>query len=241
LTPRLRYDRVNNPYRPSRGFSFDARAQMAGGFLGGDTFFFRPVVRYSGYQRLIGRSFLGVHSEVGLIRPFQGESTTNTATVYGVPRTQRFWLGGDTIGPRVFEVRSITPRRFVAFDTSGKIFEIIRDPIGREVRPFDHNNDGILNERDMVELGGNRFFLVQTEWVFPLGQTVEAAFFLDTGASLFDDAPWGFTEARAAAGVELRFYLPVLPVPFRLIFGTPVRDFPGDRTSNFTFSIGRSF
>ena len=47
--------------------------------------------------------------------------------------------------------------------------------------------------------------------------------------------------ARAAVGVEIRFYLPVFPVPLRLIFGTPVRDYPGDRYGTFTFSIGKSF
>jgi outer membrane protein assembly factor BamA len=30
-------------------------------------------------------------------------------------------------------------------------------------------------------------------------------------------------------------------VPLRLIYGVPLRRLEGDRTSNFTFSIGRSF
>jgi len=45
----------------------------------------------------------------------------------------------------------------------------------------------------------------------------------------------------------MRFHLPVFPVPLRLIFGYPLREVTipgtnlGDRTTNFAFSIGRSF
>ena len=67
------------------------------------------------------------------------------------------------------------------------------------------------------------------------------AFFADVGNSLFEDTSFGFDEARVSAGAELRLYLPVFPVPLRLIYGFPVRKLEGDRTSSFTFSIGRSF
>jgi outer membrane protein assembly factor BamA len=64
---------------------------------------------------------------------------------------------------------------------------------------------------------------------------------VDVGNTLFEDQSWTLENARVAVGVELRFYLPVFPVPLRLIFGTPVRSFPGDRYGTFTFSIGKSF
>jgi outer membrane protein assembly factor BamA len=93
----------------------------------------------------------------------------------------------------------------------------------------------------VVEVGGDRFFLFQTEIVYPLNQQADLALFLDVGDSLFEDQSWGFETARVSAGVELRFHLPVFPVPLRLIYGWPIRKLERDRTSSFTFSIGKSF
>ena len=58
---------------------------------------------------------------------------------------------------------------------------------------------------------------------------------------LFEDTRIGIDTVRASAGLELRFHLPIFPVPLRLIYGWPIRELVGDRSSNFTFSIGRSF
>jgi len=241
LTPSANYNRVNNPYRPSRGWSLGIRAQFAGGFLGGDTSFFRPIARYSGYRRATRRTFFGFHSELGMIRPVSGNSIENTATVNGIPASQRFWIGGDVLGPRVFETRSISPLRFVSLDPLGRIQDITDDPIGDPVRKWDRNGDGVVNAFDLVELGGNRFYLLQAEYVFPLNQTVELAAFADFGNSLYETTPWGFTGLRVSTGIELRLYLPVFPVPLRLIYGKAIQQEPGDRTNSFTFSIGRSF
>jgi outer membrane protein assembly factor BamA len=119
--------------------------------------------------------------------------------------------------------------------------QITNDPTGQPVELFDRNNDNKVNAFDLVELGGNRYYLFQTEYVIPLNQAVELALFVDVGNALLEDTPWGFTDARVSAGAELRFYLPVFPVPIRLIYGWPVQQSAGDRTSAFTFSIGRSF
>jgi len=69
----------------------------------------------------------------------------------------------------------------------------------------------------------------------------QIAAFLDFGDSLAEDQNWGFETARVSAGVEVRFHLPIFPVPLRLIYGWPLRSMTGDRYSNFAFSIGRSF
>jgi outer membrane protein assembly factor BamA len=93
----------------------------------------------------------------------------------------------------------------------------------------------------LVEVGGDRMYLVQSELVFPFTQQAELAAFVDMGDSLFEDTSIGLDTLRVSAGVELRFHLPIFPVPLRLIYGVPVQKITGDRTSNFTFSIGRSF
>ncbi len=240
ITPSFSHFRINNPYRPSRGWSVDLGLQLAGEFLGGDSSFYRPVLNYSGYKRAVRNTFFGFHSEIGMIHAW-GTGVPSTADVNGVPRFSRFWIGGDTQGPRIFDVRSVTPLRFVRLDSTGRIIEAVRDPRGRPVRDFDRNGDGILNIYDLVEMGGDRYYLMQAEYVVPLSGPVEAAFFLDVGNSLFEDTPWSFQEVRASAGIEMRFYLPVFPVPLRLMYGWPIRQLIQDRTSNFMFSIGKSF
>jgi len=241
LTPSYSYYRINNPYRPNRGWSFQAQAQIAGGALGGDASFYKPMLLYSGYRRAARRTFFGLHAEIGLIHPWGTEDPSAMVNVNGVPRFSRFWLGGDTQGPRIFESRTITPLRFVSLDSMGRIVEAVKDPRGRPVSDFDRNGDGVLNRYDLVEVGGNRFFLLQGEYSVPIGTQVEAAFFVDVGNSLFEDTPWGFSDARVSAGIEMRFFLPVFPVPLRLMYGWPLRSLTEDRKSNFMFSIGRSF
>ncbi len=241
LTPMFEFNKINNPYRPSRGWSFATNFNVAGGPLEGDTSYLRPQAQSSIYRPFGRRTFLALHTEAGLIRSWQGGSTGNTATVNGIPRFQRFWLGGDTLGPRIFETRTITPLRFVRLDAFGRIVEAVKDPRGRPVADFDRNGDAVVDRLDLVEMGGDRYYLAQAEYVVQINEPLEVAFFVDAGSTLFEDTPWGFDDLRSSAGVEVRFYLPVFPVPLRLIYGVPVRKFPEDRTSGFTFSIGRSF
>lgn len=237
ITPVYSYNTVNNPYRPSRGTSFTLSTQIAGGPLGGDTSFLKPIASYTTYRPFIGRTYLAGHAQFGLVTEWQGGSPEDASAIYGVPRFERFWLGGDTLGPRVFETRSITPLRFVVLDDLNRIAEVISDPVGRPVSDL-VSGGGVPV---LVEVGGDRFFLLQTEWVVPLNEQAEIAFFFDVGDALFEDQSLGFESARASAGVEMRFHLPIFPVPLRLIYGVPVRKLRGDDTSNFTFSIGRSF
>ncbi len=241
LTPAYVYNKVDNPFRPRRGWSVEAQSQFAGGFLGGDTNFVKPVVRYTYYRPLHRRWYLGFHAQGGQVRAFQGGAPSSAATVEGIPRSLRFWLGGDIFGPRVFQTRSVTPLRFVELDPQGRIVRTVKDPTGEPVSRFDVNRDGVLDRADLVQLGGDRFYLFQTELIYPISEQLDLVGFLDMGSALFEDTSWGFDEARVSAGVEVRFHLPVFPVPLRLIYGVPLRKVQEDRTENFTFSIGRSF
>jgi outer membrane protein insertion porin family len=242
FTPTFAYNKVNDYYRPSRGFSINTDVEIAGGPLGGDTAYLQPRVVYTGYIPFKRRMFVGLHAQAGLIRSWQGGSRVNSGNIEGIPRFQRFWLGGDTFGPRVFETRTVTPLRYVRLDPTRQfIVETAVDPRNRPASDFDLNNDGIVDRRDLVDVGGDRYFMLQTEYVIPVQSTMEIALFADIGNALFEDTSWGFKDMRASAGVEVRFFIPVFPVPLRLIYGVPIRKLPEDRTSAFTFSIGRSF
>lgn len=241
LTPVYNSSTINNPYRPTAGRQFTVSFQIAGGPFGGDTSFLKPIITFTKYRRAFGRSFIALHLQGGMVREWQGGSIVTGSNIQGIPRFERFWLGGDTLGPRIFETRSITPLRYVIL-REGQIFDVIKDP--RFLPIGDDPNNGLVDSGGLpvlIEAGGDRFFLFQTEYVIPLNEQVEVAAFLDVGDALFEDQSFNFETTRVSAGLEVRFHLPIFPVPLRLIYGVPVREITGDRTSNFTFSIGRSF
>jgi outer membrane protein insertion porin family len=241
ITPSWFRNSINNPYRPTAGWSLSTDMEIAGGPLGGDTSYLRPRVLFTKYIPAIKRTYFGIHMEIGAIKTWAGGSTPNAANVNGVPRFQRFWLGGETYGPRIFQTRDVSPLRWVRLNSFGEVIEATTNPSGRPVRDFDLNGDGVVNRLDLVALGGDRYWLSMFEFNIPFQQSVELAFFLDAGNALYEDTSWALADYRASAGIELRFYLPVFPVPLRLIYGWPLRKLPEDRTSAFTFSIGRSF
>lgn len=238
LTPVYTFSTVNSPYRPTRGTQLTVSTQIAGGPLGGNVSYVRPRVLATRYQRAFGRSFLAVHGQLGIVFPYdeENEFVTASSNVKGIPRYQRFWLGGDTLGPRIFETRTITPRRYVRV-VDGQIVEVTGDITGKPPEDFIQSNGVPVP----IEVGGDRMYLLQTEWVLPLNEQADMAVFFDMGDALFEDTDLDFTTLRASAGLELRFNLPIFPVPLRLIYGFPVRELDFDRSSNFTFSIGRSF
>ena len=241
VTPSWFWNSVNNPYRPSRGWSFLTDLEVAGGPLGGDTNYIRPRAIATRYFKALRQTFVGIHAELGMIRTWAGGSAENAANVNGIPRFQRFYLGGETYGPRIFQTRVISPLRYARVNALGDVVETTQDPSGRPVKDFDLNGDGVINKGDLVALGGDRYWLVMTEYTIPFQTPIEVALFFDAGNALFEDTQWSLADYRASAGVELRFFLPVFPVPLRLIYGWPLRKLPEDRTAAFTFSIGRSF
>jgi outer membrane protein insertion porin family len=241
ITPSWIWNSINNPYRPSAGWSLLADFQIAGGPLGGDTAYLRPRLLGTRYFHAFKKTFFGFHGEIGQIKTWAGGSTASAANVNDIPRFSRFWLGGETYGPRVFQTRDVSPLRWVRLNSAGEVIEATSNPAGRPTKDFDLNGDGLVDRNDLVALGGDRYWLAMFEYTIPFQSPVEVALFADAGNSLYEDTKWGFTDYRASAGVELRFFLPVFPVPLRLIYGWPLRKLPEDRTSAFTFSIGRSF
>jgi outer membrane protein insertion porin family len=236
ITPIYTYSTVNNPYRPTRGMSFSSSVQVAGGPLGGTVSYIKPIVNFTRYTGSLGRSYMAFHGELGVVKEFEAVDEVATSNVEGIPRYQRFWLGGDTLGPRVFETRTITPRRYVKV-VDGVIVDVVGDITGLPPDDFIQLNGVPVT----VEVGGDRMYLFQGEWVFPMSEQAEVAMFLDAGDALFEDTDLDFSTVRVSAGLELRFHLPIFPVPLRLIWGVPVREISGDDTRNFRFSIGRSF
>jgi outer membrane protein insertion porin family len=133
-----------------------------------------------------------------------------------IPFYERFFMGGEN-QIRGYNIRSVGPR----------------------------DEDGLL-------IGGNKMLLFNVEYYIPLAGPLRAVLFFDAGQAYTEATPWGsemFTLAgpnnpgglHTSTGGEVRFFVPVLNVPFRLIFSfNPHRAFYQPATS-FRFGIGTTF
>jgi outer membrane protein insertion porin family len=102
----------------------------------------------------------------------------------------------------------------------------------RTVGPLDANNRA---------LGGNKYALFNAEYYIDIGGPLRFLFFFDGGQAFLEGEKINIKEFRASTGAELRFIMPVLNVPFRLIYAfNPYRDSFQDK-STFKFAVGTTF
>jgi outer membrane protein insertion porin family len=109
-----------------------------------------------------------------------------------------------------------------------------------QIRGVDIRTVGPTDE-DNRALGGNKFVLFNAEYYFDVHRMVRALVFHDAGQAFADDERVDLRRMRTSSGVELRFMVPVLNVPFRLIYAwNTYRDvFQPART--FKFAVGTTF
>jgi outer membrane protein assembly factor BamA len=90
-------------------------------------------------------------------------------------------------------------------------------------------------------VGGNKYALFNAEYYFDIFGPVRLLLFFDAGQAFKEGDNIDVTEFRTSTGVELRFLMPVLNVPFRLIYAwNPHRD-PFQPKSTFKFAVGTTF
>ena len=102
----------------------------------------------------------------------------------------------------------------------------------RTVGPVDESNRAI---------GGNKFVLFNAEYYVDIGGPLRFLLFYDAGQSFLEGQNLNLRNLRTSTGAELRFIMPVLNVPFRLIYAFNLsRDaFQPPRT--FKFAVGTTF
>jgi outer membrane protein insertion porin family len=102
----------------------------------------------------------------------------------------------------------------------------------RTVGPFDSSGRA---------LGGNKYLLFNAEYYFDVFGPLRALLFFDAGQAFIEGDMISFKGLRTSTGAELRFIMPVLNVPFRLIYAwNPHRDAFHDKTT-FKFAVGTTF
>ncbi|MCA1584537.1 MAG: outer membrane protein assembly factor BamA [Acidobacteria bacterium] len=242
VVPSFVFNTVDNPIFPNTGRRVTMSMDLAG--LGGNTSFVKPKFEAVAFMRHTSRTSVGLRGQVEYVR-------TYGSTDY-LPLFERLFQGGE-YSIRGFDVRSIGPR----------------DPATQLV--LGGNKSLLFNAEYMVQIAGpvRLIFFYDAGQVRNQGEGFgrweDVTRVSSTGASLIDPfaqsglrdpnapAPQVVTIGRASAfktstGAEVRFFMPVLNVPFRLIFAmNPQRgnvlDNNLDPAKRFTFrfAVGSTF
>jgi outer membrane protein insertion porin family len=225
VVPSYIYNTVDQPIFPTSGKRLTLATDLAG--LGGNTNFYKPMVEGVWYLRQGARLTLGMRGQVEYIHAFTGTRE--------LPIFEKLFLGGE-YSVRGFDIRTIGPQ----------------DPA-----------TGLV-------LGGNKSLLVNVEEQFTIAGPVRLIAFYDAGqvqagptlqgppafvpdggsiASVIKPGQsFNMQDWKTSTGLEIRFFMPVLNVPFRLIFAyNPQRDGVLDNTLQpqkafqFRFAVGSTF
>jgi outer membrane protein insertion porin family len=136
-----------------------------------------------------------------------------------LPIFERLFLGGE-YSVRGYDIRSIGPRDIGTPDAPGT---------------------GIV-------IGGDKSLLFNAEYLITIAGPVRLVLFYDAGQVRDFGQNYALNQFKTSTGAEIRFFMPVLNVPFRLIFAhNPQRTdvFENDLTPakkfTFKFAVGSTF
>jgi outer membrane protein insertion porin family len=109
-----------------------------------------------------------------------------------------------------------------------------------QIRGYNIRTVGPVGENN-VALGGNNYALFNAEYYIDIAGPLRFLFFFDGGQAFLEGEQINIKEFRTSTGAELRFIMPVLNVPFRLIYAlNPNRD-SFQKASTFKFAVGTTF
>ena len=111
----------------------------------------------------------------------------------------------------------------------------------RSIRGFDIMRLGPRDENGFV-IGGEKAFFVNLEYQIPITKQFSFDFFYDIGNAFSKDVNMNLTDVYISTGMEVKIFIPMLNVPFRLIFSYNPRVLkPEDSHFSFRFAVGPSF
>jgi outer membrane protein insertion porin family len=224
VTPSLVYNSVDQPIFPTSGRRLSASIDLAG--IGGNTNFYKPLLEGVWYIKENNRMTFGMRGQLQYIHPFSGSKE--------LPIFEKLFLGGE-YSVRGFDIRTIGPS----------------DPL----TPY-------------LIVGGNKSLLFNFEQQFTIAGPVRLIAFYDAGQVQPGDTttttpfvdigqyntyltpakPFAWRDFKTSTGLEVRFFMPVLNVPFRLIFAyNPQRNGVFDnslrpqKAFQFRFAVGSTF
>ncbi|MGE0593471.1 MAG: outer membrane protein assembly factor BamA [Vicinamibacterales bacterium] len=243
VVPSFISNTVDNPIFPTRGRRYTASLDIAG--LGGNTSFLKPVMEGIWYIPHTARTSIGARAQFQYVGAY--------GSTGALPIFERLVLGGE-YSVRGYDIRSIGPTvpgsNVVLGGNKSLLFNLeylisIAGPV-RLVLFYDAGQvrgvgDGFGWKEDLTQLVAPPPPLLFDPFA-PL--TLRAPNAADVETEVI-----GRTSAfKTSTGAEIRFFMPVLNVPFRLIMAanpqrgnvltnrlTPARDF------TFRFAVGTTF
>jgi outer membrane protein insertion porin family len=106
----------------------------------------------------------------------------------------------------------------------------------RTVGPLTQNENGAL-----ISVGGNKYTLFNAEYYFDVFGPVRLLGFFDAGQAFSEGQSIKPKEFAISTGMELRFMMPVLNVPFRLIYAWNLNRDDFQPPTAFKFAVGTTF
>jgi outer membrane protein insertion porin family len=243
IVPSFVHNTVDNPIFPNSGMRLTGSVDLAG--IGGNTNFIKPRAEYAHFRPLNRRMAFGYRGQIEYIRP--------TASTTVLPITETLYMGGEyTI--RGFDIRSIGPRDMETGLVLG----------GNKTLLF--NGEYLINIAGPVRLvlfydaGQVRNIGQSFAWkeditvqvnpgLPPIIDPFSTTRLVDPNAPPPHLEKVGETYAfKVSTGAEVRFFMPVLNVPFRLIFaynpsrfGVLDNNLQPAKKFTFKFAVGSTF
>ena len=219
ITPSFVHNTTDNPMTPSKGKRYTVNMAVAGGVLGGTVNYYKPTVEGVWYLPVTRNTNFGFRVMGSWLK-----STTDLLSIEGD--------SDEETSDILFNVEQTGIPFFERFFLGGE----------NQIRGFDIRRVG--PRRDGRFIGGNKMLLFNVEYYVPIAGPLRLVTFFDAGQAYAEDQPWSFdmlSELRTSTGLEMRFFVPVLGVPFRLIWAyNPHRDALQPATA-FRFGIGTTF
>jgi len=221
VAPSFVHNTTDNPLFPFRGKRYTMSFDVAGGILGGTVNYYKPTFEGVWYLPVSRTTNLGFRTMFSWL---QGFAESRIIEGGGIDEeTGDIILDVQQTGIPFYE------RFFLGGENQIRGYDIRtvgpRDPLGRFI-------------------GGNKMMLFNAEYYIPLAGPLRLVMFFDAGQAYDERTDWSlsmFQDLRTSTGAEMRFFVPVLNVPFRLIWAyNPHRDAFQPATA-FRFGIGTTF
>ena len=165
------------------------------------------------------------------------------------PRVEGVWMFQQTHRtsawlPRAGRVHQAVRRAPIVLPIFEKLF------LGGEysVRGYDIRSIGPRDPVTGIVIGGDKSLLFNAEYLITIAGPVRLVLFYDAGQVPDDGKRFAWENFKTSTGAEIRFFMPVLNVPFRLIFAhNPQREGVYDNNLQpakkyiFKFAVGSTF
>jgi outer membrane protein assembly factor BamA len=240
ITPSIVHNTVDQPIFPNQGVRYTGSIDLAG--VGGNTSFYKPSLEGIWYWKQNGRMSLGLRALAEYIHSF---GNTNDLPIF-----QKIFLGGE-YSVRGFDIRSIGPQDpgtgLVLGGNKDLLFNVEQNfNIMSQLRLI------LFYDAGQVRDVGQKFAFKETlkqKIVPPLPLLYDPS--IDPRVLLVKDAPFTSSQVSAfktSTGVEVRLFMPVINVPFRLIFaynpqraGVLANTLQPQKPFQFRFAVGTTF